>query len=270
MVVIEEEVPTAENQRAGSESASSQVLLSTQQSGTASSEQPGSHPLEPSPQQPSTSGHSASQQEDVNGVSSVDRLIAMFNGNHTIRQILQVFHASSDNFKVSVECLLDGPTITSIVHMLKNQFQQQLTMKIVLDAEDIWQDAIVYYKSPSVDLKKPIQIRIRNQPAIDTDGVRRQMYDTVFNEFLTNKHVRLFDGPAHSRHPVFTAEARSSGLFKVLGLMVAHSIAQDGVGFPYLSPTCYWYIVGGEVKAMEYVSLIDVGADVAAVVSKVL
>ena len=52
--------------------------------------------------------------------------------------------------------------------------------------------------------------------------------------------------------------------------MVAHSIGQDGVGFPYLSPTCYWYMVGGEEKALEYISLLDVGADVATIISQVL
>ena len=46
--------------------------------------------------------------------------------------------------------------------------------------------------------------------------------------------------------------------------MVAHSICQDGIGFPFLSPTCYWYLVGGEEKAVEFVT-----TDSAAVVTKV-
>lgn len=95
------------------------------------------------------------------------------------------------------------------------------------------------------------------------------MYDSVFNDFVNNQHVKLFDGPSNFCHPVCTAESRSCGLFKVLGSMVAHSIAQEGVGFPYMSPTCYWYMVGGEEKVIEYISLNDVGADVAAVVSQV-
>ena len=36
----------------------------------------------------------------------------------------------------------------------------------------------------------------------------------------------------------------------------------DGVGFPYLSPTCYWYIVEGEERAFQFVEGGDVGADV--------
>ena len=36
----------------------------------------------------------------------------------------------------------------------------------------------------------------------------------------------------------------------------------DGVGFPYQTPTWYWYIVEGEDKALLYVEEGDVGADV--------
>ena len=57
-----------------------------------------------------------------------------------------------------------------------------------------------------------------------------------------------FDRPSHCCRPVCTAEARHCDLFKVLGLMVTHSIAQDGMGFPYFSLNCYWYMMGGEEK----------------------
>ena len=56
---------------------------------------------------------------------------------------------------------------------------------------------------------------------------------------------------------------------KILGSMVAHSICQDGVGFPYLSLTCYWYIVGGEEKALQFACIEDVPADSAFIISQV-
>ena len=204
-------------------------------------------------QQPGTSGnatnHYEKQEENYEGMSHMDKLIAMFRGPLTLHQVLQVYHASGDSFEASIECMLEGPTLMSIVAMLKSQLDQRSCVKVNVDADDIWSDMIVCYKSPVVDFKRYIQVRVQNQPAIDTGGVRRQIYDTIFNEFVNNTHVKLFDGPPHCCRPVCTAEARSCGLFKVLGLMVAHSIAQDGVGFPYLSPTCYWYMVGGEEKA---------------------
>lgn len=88
------------------------------------------------------------------------------------------------------------------------------------------------------------------------------MYTDLFELFCQNRHIKLFEGPECYLRPIFSAESRSSGLLSVLGSMIAHSIAQDGVGFPYLSPLCYWYIVGGEDEALPFVTMSDVGADV--------
>lgn len=117
-------------------------------------------------------------------------------------------------------------------------------------------------------MTKQLRVALHNQPALDTGGVRSQVYSSVYGAFLSNKYVKLFDGPLHCRRPLCTAESRSSGLFKVLGTMVAHSISQDGIGFPHFSPVCYWYMVGEE-RALEFVSIDDLGADAASVVSKV-
>ena len=51
--------------------------------------------------------------------------------------------------------------------------------------------------------------------------------------------------------------------------MVGHSVSQDGVGFPHLSHLCYWYLAGGEEKALPYVSLADVRSDIASLVLQV-
>jgi len=37
----------------------------------------------------------------------------------------------------------------------------------------------------------------------------------------------------------------------------------------WVSPTCYWYIVGGEEMAIEYSSMNDIPADAAFIVSQV-
>ena len=58
-------------------------------------------------------------------------------------------------------------------------------------------------------------------------------------------------------------------MFKVLGSTVGHSILQDGIGFPYLSAVCYWYIAAGEEIALQYLSLDDVGADSLQFISQV-
>ena len=114
-----------------------------------------------------------------------------------------------------------------------------------------------------------LRVTLDNQPALDTGGVRRQVYTTALEEFARNKWIKLFDGPENYLRPACTAEVRSSGLLKVLGTIIAHSIGQDAIGFPYLSPTCYWYIVGGEDKAIQYASVEDLPGDSASFISLV-
>ena len=51
--------------------------------------------------------------------------------------------------------------------------------------------------------------------------------------------------------------------------MVAHSLALDGMGFPFLSPLCYWHIAAGEEKALQHLTLEDAGTDVISLVREV-
>lgn len=84
-----------------------------------------------------------------------------------------------------------------------------------------------------------------------------------------NKHVKHFSGHSHKCRPLCTAESRSSGLFKLLGMMVGHSLSQNGIGLLYLSQVCFWYMFQGEEKALEYMSADEIDDDAASVVSKV-
>ena len=70
----------------------------------------------------------------------------------------------------------------------------------------------------------------------------------MLKDFVENKYVRMFEGPLHHQRPFYSAETRSSGLFRVLGKMVGRSIQHDGIGF---SPLCYDYIAKGEQHAVQ-------------------
>ena len=85
-------------------------------------------------------------------------------------------------------------------------------------------------------------------------------------EFTENKHIKLFEGEINNLRPVNASFVKHSGLFKVLGTMIAHSIALDGIGFPYFSKFCYRYIAEGEEKAL---GAINIGHSVKAIIEKV-
>jgi len=124
-------------------------------------------------------------------------------------------------------------------------------------------------KTSRVDATYKIRFKVSGAPVVDAGGVRRQVYIAMFADFATNKFLKLFDGPPHSLRPACTAMSRSCGLFKVLGKMIGHSIGLEGIGFPYLSRACFWYMVRGEDVAMELASVEDVGCDVQQVIAKV-
>lgn len=215
-----------------------------------------------------TSSEAASSEAAVIS-TSLERILSVFQGTITVSQVKAVYKASLKSYESTMECLLEGPTIASLLNLLKERLRASSAMKVTVDPNDLWQDLLAHYKSPYLDISKGIRFRFQGMPVVDTGGVRRQVFTTIFSEFANNKFVTLFEGPSHSLRPACTAITRSCGLYKILGTMIGHSIAQDGIGFPFLSPACYWYIVGGEEMALEYASVDDVGADVVYVISKV-
>lgn len=113
-----------------------------------------------SSQQIVLSGASESQQPSFERVAetceepcSLEKLIALFKGHLKIDQILQIYRASCDNFEASMDCMLAGPTLTSIISILQKRFEHQSPVKVKLDADDVWQDMILHYKSPTIQVQ---------------------------------------------------------------------------------------------------------------------
>ena len=236
-------------------------------SGTATSEPgpSGTPTCEPGPSR-AASGSPAYNNE----IKDLDTLILMFSSCYTAKQIQVLCKYAGDSFDNCIDCLMGGLSLESILRMVNVHTSSYKTVKVDIDQEDMWADMLALYKTSDQNMiGKRIRVILDDSPVIDTCGVRKQVYTTVFAEFVQNKHVRLFDGPTNYVRPFYSAEARCSGLFKVLGTMVGHSILQDGVGFPYFSPVAYWYMVSGEEKALEYVNINDVGGDTACAITKV-
>lgn len=200
-----------------------------------------------------------------------DKLLSIFTGEMTPKQISTIFQFSGNDFESSMECLIAGPTVESLLKFTSSKYATYQPVKVHVDEEEMWSDLVAFYKAPKPDsLLCQLKVSLVRQPAVDTGGVRRQVYTSVFQELSDNKHVKLFDGPLNYLRPRHSAEARSSGLFRMLGTMVGHAILQDGIGFPYFSPFCYWYIAVGEEEAFQHISLCDVGADAVHFISKVI
>lgn len=207
--------------------------------------------------------------DNLSSEHSVEGLLILFKETFSVQQIDLVWYLSNNDFEMAFECLSSGPTLDSLLHVQSLQHLGKKPFKVYVDLEDKWADLISVYKVPDFDFGRPIRIIMEGAPAIDQGGMRCEVFTDVYSSFAANEFVQLFEGTPTCLRPLYTAEARSSGLFKVLGQMIAHSISMDGVGFPHLSPTCYWYIAEGEDRALQFVEEGDVGADVYHLVKKV-
>ena len=211
---------------------------------------------------------SDNESDSMQPENTLEQLLGLFESKLSKKQVCTVFDLSNSDFDNAMECLLEGPTVQGLIRLHQKKFNGKPASKFFIDSDDLWSDMVGYYKS-GVNVEKPVRVILDEQPAIDTGGVRRQVFSDVFALFATNKHFRLFEGQPCSVWPVHSADVRSSGMLKVFGTMIAHSVAMDGVGFPYLSPLSYWYITAGETEALQHMGPSDVGADVADVIAQV-
>lgn len=132
--------------------------------------------------------------------------------------------------------------------------------KVNINREDLLLDAICYYKDPDFDPRKRMRVCSKDQVALDTGGVLRQFYSDVFVALSQNgDHLKLFEGEAKRQLQLFRSEHVVSGIFEILGKMIAHSLVQGGPGFPYLALVVYSYISTGDLQAaLLHVSAVDV------------
>lgn len=138
--------------------------------------------------------------------------------------------------------------------------------KLRVDEEDIFSDAMVYYKDPSFDPSKPLRVLYTGQPAVDTGGVTRHFFSQLL-QVICNM---FFHGDSY-KHPVYNADIVASGMMKYIGTIIVHSILQGGPGFPVFSPSVYQYLATGDVDAaMMMLNYGDCSASVKDFIDKVL
>ena len=146
------------------------------------------------------------------------------------------------------------------------------SVKLKIDREDIVMDFFHHYKSPEFNEVVPIKVQIKGEPAIDTGGVLRQAFTDVFHEIAGGEsYLRLFTGHNQRLTPIYNSEHILTGVFEVLGKLIAHSLIQGGPGFPFLAPGIYWYISTGDLsEAVARASCLDIGdAELASFIERV-
>ncbi|XP_044165556.1 uncharacterized protein LOC122949535 [Acropora millepora] len=131
--------------------------------------------------------------------------------------------------------------------------------KLRIDEDDILNDAIAYYKSPSFDPTRPLRIQFTGQPAVDTGGVKREFFTQLKEQFISGEHFSMFEGPTNRLLFKYNQQCLGAGIPKMLGTIVSHSLVHLCGGFPYLAASHYYYLATGDVeRASAYTSVFDV------------
>ena len=102
--------------------------------------------------------------------------------------------------------------------------------KLRVDEEDLLNDAITYYKDSDFNPANKLQIVYTNQPAADTGGVVHQFYTQLLAAIIDS----FFQGHEY-RSPIYNSDTIASGLMKLVGTIIVHSILQGGQVFLFLA-----------------------------------
>ena len=155
-------------------------------------------------------------------------------------------------------------SLKNILSDLRSNFSAEKE-KLKIDEEDLFNDAITYYKDPSFDSKKRLRIMYRGQPAADTGGVSKQF----FTQLLENVCETFFKGEV-SKIPIYNAYVVASGMMQLIGTIIVHSILHGGPGFPVFSRSVYRYLITGNIEqAMQEITVDDCSMAVRYLINKV-
>ena len=91
------------------------------------------------------------------------------------------------------------------------------------------------------------------------------MYEKIIAGYLD-----IFEGPCTRLRPSFKLSVLNSGILKIFGQMINHTLIMDGMGFPYLSPPCYYYMAGEYNTAVTLTTNEDLRSRVHHVLQQVL
>ena len=131
-------------------------------------------------------------------------------------------------------------SLQAIIEELKKQLNDEKE-KVKVEEDDLLNDALTYYKDSEFDPKKKLRIVFKNQPAADTGGVLRQFFTQLLKEI--SEH--FFFGEK-SRRPNYNSDIVSSGMMKLVGTIIVHSVLLAGLGFPVFSRSVYRYLATGK------------------------
>ncbi len=133
-------------------------------------------------------------------------------------------------------------------------------MEVEIDRNaDILHQTIRKYKNPAFDVTKPLSVSFTDEPGLDGGGLTREYFHLLMQRLSKQCGVvNILEGRNGNLVPIHNYDILSGGLFVSLGKMIVHSILNNCLGLPGLSPAIVAYVVSGcRDSAVEQLTLED-------------
>ena len=104
--------------------------------------------------------------------------------------------------------------------------------------EKLWQMAVCFYKNAMVKpgkLCKELVVHFKGEAGADSGALRCE----IFEDIIYQANLHLFEGK--NDRQIVKKDWGLEVLCEMFGMIVAHSIMQEGPGFPCLSPCMFQY-----------------------------
>ena len=108
-------------------------------------------------------------------------------------------------------------------------------------SDKLWQSVLCFYKNAKIKpdkLKRELCVEFMDtgEVGIDSGALRREF----FEEAIEQVNFRLFEDEDDRR--IVKKEWGLEFMYEIAGMLVAHSILQDGPGFPCMSPAMFEFL----------------------------
>ena len=140
----------------------------------------------------------------------------------------------------------DPPSLQSLLQAHRNEIMESSSEHMLSvdrsTSQKIWQSAVCFYKSAMaqpVKLRKEliVQFDATGEVGADSGALRREF----FEDAICQANLLLLEGEDDRR--VLKKDWGLEFLAEIMGMLVAHSIIQEGPGIPCLSPCMYEYLM---------------------------
>lgn len=153
---------------------------------------------------------------------------------------------------------IDGSSRTVLNSQVIDQSSEYSISVNRTTADSLWLSAVSFYKGAMVrpaKLRKQLVVNFSETGEIgaDSGALRKEFLEDALKEM----NLSLFDGEESTRIPKKDYNLQMH--FEMAGMLVAHSVLQEGPGFPCMSEDVYDFIVKGECYPCKGNTPLDIG-----------